>query len=166
MNEKLITKYPLDLPFDPGKYRPMYYPVTLDVAVAEGAQATESVKIDNVPFVCKLITHGIISPPKIEEIPLPADIPPVPIIFQDGAYLIEFHDEHTTYQSAPIAADLLFGSVWIGTVLPLAVPLVFRGSKTVTFRVTNLYNRDLLYDEFFKIQIVMHGVQEWQPGNK
>jgi hypothetical protein len=138
---------------DPGKYRPLYYGVHIDVGVATGSIATGSVTINMQPYIWTHVLHQIVGNTN--------DYATTGLA-QDGQYLIELKDEQSNYQNVPLPADMLFGSVRIGDVRPLAYPIPFAGNKTITITLTNLYTRVFVpVSPTFRVYVALGGVAEW-----
>jgi len=137
---------------DPGRYRPMYYAVSIDVGAAAGAIGRGSITINNQPFIMTHVTHQITGNT--------VDYATTGLA-QDGQYLIFFRDEQSNYQNVPIPAAMLFGSVSSGYINPLAYPIPFPGNKTLSFELTNLYTRPMGQVEKFNVYVAIHGVMEW-----
>lgn len=145
----VLSKYDMD----PGRWRPLFYPVTVSVPVAVGGIGRASLQLNNQPYVFTRITHQISGPT--------AD-PDTSGLFQDGQYKISFKDEISNYQKDYVMAESIGGSVRSGFVTNLPFPLPFAGNKSLTFEVQNMVARVLASeDEFFNVEITMHGVADW-----
>jgi hypothetical protein len=145
----LMGKFDLD----PGRYRPLYYGVTIAVGVDAGAIGRGSISINNMPYIWTHLTHQIVGNTN--------DYATLGLA-QDGQYMIAFKDEQANYQNGPICADMMFGSVRSGYINPLSYPIPFAGNKTLTFEITNLYTR--VFDPVapkFNVMLAMHGVADW-----
>jgi hypothetical protein len=144
---------------DPGRWRPLYYGVEIDVGVAEGAIGRGSLHINRQPFIFTQMAHKIIGNT--------AD-PATSGLYQDGMYDLAFRDEQSNYQNIPIPADLMFGSWGSGGDMPtgfmaqLTYPIPFPGSKNVTFEITNRIARTLTPSaDTFPVFICLGGVSDW-----
>lgn len=138
---------------DPGPWRPMYYPVELDIPVEAGGSEEGSVTINNQPFIWQFIGHQIMGN---------TGDPLASGLFQDGQYEITMKDEQSNYQSAPIAASASIGSGAFGFMIFLPLPIPYPGTKTLTFRVTNAYTRILSPEaETFRLKLTVGGVADW-----
>jgi hypothetical protein len=140
--------------YDPGRYRPLIYGLSITVGDQAGDIGRGSVSINNQPWVMTKITHQITGPT--------AD-PETSGLYQDGQYLIEFKDEQSNYQNQPIPADILFGSVRSGFIIELPYPIPFAGNKTLTFNLTNLVTRTLTVGNTFDVHLALHGCADWGP---
>lgn len=153
----LVGKFDLD----PGRWRPMWYGVNIDIPILDGGSQQGSFTINNQPALLTRITHGILG----RCYPF---APITPLWAQDGQYLLEFKDESSSYQNIPIQAALMFGQIapCVGGIgcLDLPYPIPYSGSRTLTFRVTNLYPRTNPDDrEIFTVQIVGAFIADWGP---
>jgi hypothetical protein len=140
---------------DPGPWRPMYYPVTIAVPLAAGQSETGSVTINNQPFIFAFLGHQIIGN---------TGDPETSGLYQDGQYSIEFKDEQSNYQSAPVAASAAFGGGQFGFMIELPLPIPYPGAKTLTFRITNHYTRVLTpapAEPVFNVKLVVGGMADW-----
>jgi hypothetical protein len=140
---------------DPGPWRPMYYPIVIPVPLEANGSEEGSVTINNQPFIWTFIGHQILGN---------TGDPETSGLYQDGQYLIEFKDEQSNYQSAPMAASAVFGGPAVGYMIDFPIPIPFPGSKTITFRITNTYTRILTPDPaepIFNLQIGLGGVADW-----
>lgn len=138
---------------DPGPWRPMYYPLELDVPVEAGGSEEASVTINNQPFIWQMLGHQIMGN---------TGDPVTSGLFQDGQYDITMKDEQSNYQSAPIAATATFGGGLMGYTIFLTLPIGYPGTKTLTFRVTNAYTRVLTPEsDTFKVKLTVGGVADW-----
>ncbi|MDJ0766295.1 MAG: hypothetical protein QNJ97_25165 [Myxococcota bacterium] len=139
---------------EPKLWKPQYYPVTIDVPTTQNTSAQASEKINAEPFLLKLVTHQILGAT------LNVQAPPGPgVIYQDGQYLIFFEDERTHWQKSSMVADAAFGSVRHGRWIPLQAPIAFRGNQNIRIQVVNLTDRTASELDFFKVQIVLIGVE-------
>jgi len=137
---------------DPGRWRPMFYPVEISVPVALGQSGTGSVNLNNQPFIFTKLTHQIVGPTADSQSGL----------VQDGMYDIEFKDQQSNYQKDPVMADQIAGSVIAGYQTDLPFPIPFAGNRTVTFRVTNRVLRVLVPEaDYYTVALTMHGVADW-----
>lgn len=140
---------------DPGPWRPMYYPVEIAVPTAAGQSETGSVTIANQPFIWAFIGHQIIGNT--------AD-PETSGLYQDGQYSIEFKDDLSNYQAAPVPAGAAFGGAQFGYQIEFPIPIPYPGAVTLTFRVVNHYTRILTPeppDGKFRVKIVAGGFADW-----
>jgi len=140
---------------DPGAWRPMTYPVTIDVPVAAGGSESGSVTINNQPFIFTDLGHQIMGN---------TGDPETSGLYQDGQYDIEWRDEQSNYQSAPVPASAAFGGGAYGYNVPLSLPIAYPGTKTLTFRIVNAYTRILTpqpAEAVFKVKIVVIGIADW-----
>lgn len=152
-----VHKSPLLSRFDadPGPWRPMLYPVTIDVPVAAGGSEEGSITIQNQPFIWTWLGHQIIGN---------TGDPETSGLYQDGQYDIEMKDEQSNYQSAPVAAASAFGGIVAGFKVDLPLPIGYPGTKTLTFRITNHYTRILTPEPpeaVFKVKLCVGGVADW-----
>ena len=140
---------------DPGAWRPMSYPVTIDVPTEAGGSESGSVTLNNQPFIFTDIGHQIMGN---------TGDPETSGLYQDGQYYVEWRDEQSNYMSAPVAASAAFGGGAFGYNIPLSLPIAYPGTKTLTFRITNTYTRILTptpAEEVFKVHIVVIGIADW-----
>lgn len=138
---------------DPGRYRPLYYGLSITLGVASGAIGRGSVTINNQPYIMTHVLHQIVGNTN--------DYATTGLA-QDGQYLLSFKDEQSNYQNAPIPAEMLFGSVRSGYIVPLAYPIPFAGNKTLTFELQNLYTRVLAGQlTTFTVYLAIAGVADW-----
>jgi len=137
---------------DPGRYRPQYYHVEIDVPVTVGGIGRGSIPINNEPFCMTRMTHRIIGPT--------AD-PTTSGLYQDGQYDIEWKDEQRNYVDGPINANIMWGWDESGYVMDLPFPLPFVGNKTLSFTVVNRVLRVLVPTaDYFAIQICLAGIAD------
>lgn len=149
----LLGKFDLD----PGRYRPMYYGLELDIPAAIGGRAQGTIKINNQPFILTRITHKIIGDT--------AD-PETSGLYQDGQYDLDWRDEQSNYQNQPIAADLMFGTFGgMGNsnhLMELPFPLPYPGSKVFSFTVINRVLRTPAPERtLYTVGICLHGIADW-----
>lgn len=147
----LLSKFDVD----PGPWRPMYYPLTIDVPLEANQSETGSVTINNQPFIFTFIGHQIIGN---------TGDPETSGLYQDGQYSIEFKDEQSNYQSGPIAAAASWGGPAVGYQIDLPLPIPFPGAKTLTFNITNHYTRILTPDPaepVFQVKLTIGGIANW-----
>lgn len=138
---------------DPGPWRPMYYPVEIDVPVTAGQSAFGSVTINNQPFILQQITHQIIGDTCDWE---------ATGLCQDGQYDIELSDDQSNYQSGPIPAGANLGGPGMGFSLLLTFPIPYAGAKTLNARVTNRVTRILVPSaDTFLVKITFCGIADW-----
>lgn len=140
---------------DPGPWRPMYYPLEIEVPLEAGESEIGSVTIQNQPWIWMFLGHQIMGN---------TGDPETSGLYQDGQYDIEFKDEQSNYQSAPVCASGAFGGGAFGYQIELPVPIGYPGSKTITFRITNRYTRVLTpepSEPVFPIKLVLGGVADW-----
>jgi hypothetical protein len=138
---------------DPGRYRPLYYGVPITVPVEVGGIGRASITINNQPYLMTHLLHQIVGNTNDYS---------TTGLAQDGQYLISWKDEQSNYQNVPIPADMLFGSVRSGYIIPLAYPIPFAGNKTLTFEITNLYTRVLVPEvDTFTVYIAIAGPADW-----
>lgn len=137
---------------DPGRFRPQFYHVEIDVPVAAGGVGRGSININNEPFCMTRITHKIVG--------ATAD-PSTTGLYQDGQYDIEWKDEQRNYVDGSMAADLMFGWNSSGYILDLPFPIPFAGNKTLSFTITNRVTRVIVPTaDNFPIQIVCTGIAD------
>lgn len=137
---------------DPGRYRPQWYHVEIDVPVTAGGVQAGTITINNEPFCIVRTTSKIIGNT--------AD-PSTSGLYQDGQYDVEWKDQQHNYVDGPIAADLMWGSNENGYFIPFPFPLPYSGNDTLTFRVTNRVTRVLVpTSDTFTVQIVVHGITD------
>lgn len=138
---------------DPGRWRPLYYPVEISVGINAGNSGLGSIVLNAEPWVMTRIQGKIIGD---------TAVPSVSGLYQDGQWDLEFRDEMSNYQKGPAPADLMFGGPASGYIMELPFPLSFEGNRTITFRVINRVNRVLVPEsQFFTIGIVLHGIADW-----
>lgn len=156
-NVQRVYKSPLLSRFDadPGPWRPMFYPVTIDVPLEAGGSEEGSVTLLNQPFIWTFLGHQIIGN---------TGDPETSGLYQDGQYDIDIKDEQSNYQSAPVAASSAFGGGAFGFMITLPLPIPYPGTKTLTFRISNHYTRVLTPDpaeQVFKVKLTVGGVANW-----
>jgi hypothetical protein len=149
---------------DPGRWRPMFYGVEIDVGLEEGNVGQGPINLNNQPFIMTRITHEIIGA-YFEEAEVGNDWSNW--IFDNGQYAVEWKDEVSMYVNNPIMADLMWGRTKFGYTLDLPFPIPYGGNKTLTFRVLNRTTRtptipDLKY---FRVGICVAGVADWGDEN-
>lgn len=138
---------------DPGRYRPLYYGVPITVGVGVGDIGRASITINNQPYLMTHILHQITGNTN--------DYATTGLA-QDGQYLLSWKDEQSNYQNVPIPAEMMFGSVRSGYIVPLSYPIPFAGNKTLTFELTNLYTRVFVPPApSFTVYIAIAGVADW-----
>lgn len=140
---------------DPGPWRPMFYPVNIDVPLEAAQSEIGSVTINNQPFIWMYLGHQIIGN---------TGDPETSGLFQDGQYMIEMKDEQSNYQSMMFAASAAIGGPGVGYQINLPLPIPYPGTKTLTFRITNNYTRVLTPEPdepVFRVQLVVAGVADW-----
>lgn len=138
---------------DPGPWRPMFYPLEINVPVEAGGSEEASVTINNQPFIWQFVGHQIMG---CTGDPLASGL------FQDGQYDINMRDEQSNYQSAPVAASATLGSGAFGFMIYLPLPIPYPGTKTLTFRVTNRCTRILSPEsDTFTVKLTVGGVADW-----
>ena len=151
MDQNLLNR---NIPVDLNKYKPKYYAATVTVDTAEGGIGEGAVTFDNVPFILTHATHTILGA-SFDYTEIPA------VIKQDGQYSIDWKDDQTSFQNEPISAESMFGSNRIGEIIPLPVRVAYKGSKTLSVRITNLVDRTAT-GTTFKVQIVFCGFELWR----
>lgn len=144
---------------DPGKWRPMFYGVEIDVGLNEGQVGQGAINLNNQPFIMTRITHQIVGAYFTDDW--------LNWINDNGQYAVEWKDEISMYVNTLIPADLMWGRLKAGYVLDLPFPIPYGGNKTLTFRVQNRITRaptipDLKY---FRVGICLHGVADWGDEN-
>lgn len=144
----LFGRYDLD----PGRYRPQFYGLKIDVPVTEGGLGEGTVNISNEPFCMTRITHRIIGD---------FNDPAATGLYQDGLYDIEWKDETHAYCNEPINANLMFGWDQTGYLMILPYPIGFPGNKTVSFRITNRIARVLVPEaNYFRVELCLAGIND------
>ena len=151
-----IQKNPLLSRFDadPGPWRPMFYPLCIDVPLEAGGSEEGSVTINNQPFIWMYLGHQIIGN---------TGDPETSGLYQDGQYMIEMKDEQSNYQSTMFAASAAMGGPAVGYQINLPLPIPYPGTKTLTFRITNNYLRVLTPEPdplIFSVKLVVAGVAD------
>jgi len=137
---------------DPGRFRPQYYHVAIDVPIGAGGVGRGSIPINNEPFCMTSIRHRIVGNT--------AD-PSTSGLYQDGQYDIEWKDEQRTYVDGAINANLMFGWDESGYILELPFPIPFAGNKTLSFTITNRVARVLVPEaDYFEVQICCAGIAD------
>jgi hypothetical protein len=138
---------------DPGPWRPMYYPVEIDVPTESGGSEEASVTINNQPFIWMFLGHQIMG--------CTGDSLATGL-WQDGQYDITMKDEQSNYQSGPIAVGASLGGGPFGYNIELPLPIAYPGTKTITFRVTNRCTRLLTPEsDTFVVKLTVGGVADW-----
>lgn len=136
---------------DPGRWRPYKYGTLIDVPVTVNGSAENTIQILNQPFIMDRISAEIVGP---------VWDPDASGLANDGQYFVEWHEEQSVYQSAPLLAAAAYGTEEFP--LYLSAPIAFAGNKSLTFRVTNAYTRVLTpVAETFQVQIILHGISDW-----
>jgi hypothetical protein len=163
MDEKLkalLSRYDAD----PGKWRPMFYGVEIDVGIDNGAVGQGALNLNNQPFIMTSIRHKIIGA-YLELNPGGNDW--ANWIFNNGNYSVEWKDETSNYCNGFINADLMWGRTSFGYVLDLPFPIPYGGNKTLTFRVLNRETRTPTDPnvKYFKVEICVAGVADWGDEN-
>lgn len=139
---------------DPGRWRPMFYPLTISVPVAVNQVGNGSVSLNNQAFIFKSLRHGVIG-----QLDYTTDFTGTGLK-DDGMYLIEFKDENSNYQSVGGLASLMFGMRDDWRDLPFPIP--YNGNKVLTFRITNLYTRTIVpRADYFQVGLVVCGIADW-----
>jgi len=134
----------------PGRYRPQWYHVEIDVGVVAGQQGRGSISLNNEPFCIVRMTHKIVGDTANAS---------QTGLFQDGMYDVEWKDQQRNYVDGPMAADLMWGSDIAGYNMSFPFPLPYSGNDTLSFIVTNRVTRVLASEEeTFPVQIVVHGI--------
>lgn len=137
---------------DPGRYRPQWYHVNIDVPVTAGGQGRGSIAITNEPFCVVRMGHKIVGDT--------AD-PTTSGLYQDGQYDVDWKDQQRNYVDGPIAADLMWGWSERGYVIDFPFPLPYSGNDTLSFTVTNRVTRVLTPTaDFFTVHIVVAGISD------
>lgn len=152
----LLNKFDID----PGDWRPLYYPVEIEVGVAAGAIGRNSVSVNNMPYIWVRTTHGI-----------KGDVadPETSNLWNDGQYDVNFRDEESVYQRDWAPANLVFGGYGPaqggqqgGYLIDMPYPIAFSGNRTVTFEVRNsILRAPTDQSTTFKVVFVMHGISSW-----
>lgn len=138
---------------DPGRWRPMWYGVEIDVPVLLNGRGVGSISLNNQPFIATRLTHQVIGDTAHAS---------SSGLFQDGMYTIAFKDEQSNYINQPIPSECFAGSVVGGFSYEFPYPLPYAGSKTVTFEVYNRVLRTLDPEsDYFTVAIVLHGIADW-----
>jgi len=132
------------LQFDPTKWKLKFYTLAIRCLSDPDSKGSGSVLIDTRPFRCHMITHAIQGGKKD---------------WQYGDYNLLIRDAETSYQNVPANADALFGDVFTGRAIPLAIPIMWRGGQTVSVEMQNLYDRTVEFAGYFTVQIVLHGIE-------
>lgn len=139
---------------DPGRWRPMFYPIIISVPVQTNLTGTGSVSLNNQPFIWKSLRHGVIG-----MLDHTSDYS-FSGLKDDGQYLIEFKDEISNYQSIAGPANLMFGSKDDWRDFPFPIP--YSGNRVISFRITNLYPRALIPSaDYFQVALVVCGIADW-----
>jgi hypothetical protein len=136
---------------DPGRWRPYKYGLILDVPVDEEEAVEGDMKLLNQPFILTQITTNVVGNVSDYEGTGLAD---------DGQYFVEWREEQSVYQNAPLLAKSAFGTETAP--IPLPAPIGFAGNRVLVWRVRSAYTRVLSPDaDTFKVQIIIHGVANW-----
>ena len=151
-NEQLPQNMLNEYDRDPGRWRPLMYPVFIDVPIIEGNIGRGAITINAQPFVLIRLTHTIVG--------ATAD-PEASGLYNDGQYTIGFQDEISNYQKQPVMAETAFGSVRSGFFANLAIPIPFAGNRTINFEVANQVQRVLTPEsDYFRVSITMIGLAD------
>lgn len=146
-NSPLMTRYDKD----PGRWRPFKYGCVVDVPVLETEAGENTILIMNQPFMMDRISFSVVGNTHDYQGTGLAD---------DGQYFVEWREEQSVYQNAPILAKTAFGTEEFP--LYLSAPVAFAGNKTLYFRLSSSYTRVLNpVAEYFKVQVVCHGISDW-----
>lgn len=137
---------------DPGRYRPKWLHVEIDVQVSALGTGRGSIFLNNEPFAIVGMSSKIVGDT--------AD-PETSGLYQDGQYDIEWKDQQHNYVDGPIAADLMWGSNPFGYRVRFPFPIPYSGNDTLSFIVTNRVTRVLVPTaDYFKVQIVVEGITD------
>lgn len=148
-NHPLLGRFDLD----PGRWRPYFYGVEIEVGVSDGAIGRGSINLNNQPFILTRLAHQIIG--------ATAD-PSVSGLYQDGQYSLAWKDDQSVYQKQPVMANCLCGSIESGFSYELPYPLPYAGSKTLTFEIQNRVTRVIAGQrESFIVAVYLHGIADW-----
>lgn len=145
---------------DPGNWRPLWYPVEIQVPVTDGDTGAGTINVNMMPYIWTGTTHQIIG--------ATAD-PATSGLYQDGMYDVRFSDEQTAYQKDWCSANLIFGMAGAsaggnqgGFVQNMPYPIPFAGNVSLTFELRNRVARTLTGDPgHYIVQIVMCGLSSW-----
>lgn len=147
LNQSLLSKYDRD----PGRFRSYKYGCVIEVPVLADQHGEGTINILNQPFTMDRISHSVVGD---------TWNPTITGLADDGQYYIEWKDEISEYQSQPLLAKAAYGTQDFP--LYLSYPIPFAGNRVLTFKVTNAYRRTLSPDaDYFKVQIVIHGVADF-----
>lgn len=138
---------------DPGRWRPFKYGVDIDVPVGLNGVGIGEIETLNQPFIMDRITCAVVG-----------DVtdPVTTGLADDGQYYLEWEEQQSRYQNAPLLVRSAYGSDHYP--IPLSLPIAFAGNRTFKFRVTNAYARTLNPDaETFRVHVTMHGLADWGP---
>lgn len=137
---------------DPGRLRPQWYHVEIDVGVTAGQQGRGSIPINNEPYCIVGMMAKIVGNT--------AD-PSTSGLYQDGQYDIEWKDQQRNYVDGPIAANLMWGHDVNGYTMRFPFPIPYSGNDTLSFVITNRVTRTLTPQaDTFPVQIVVHGITD------
>lgn len=136
---------------NPLKYKPKQYSVLLTCGTDLGQTASATQTLDAIPFVLDKISHQIIGNS------LDISTPPE----QDGQYRLLYRDDQTTYMDEPLNAVAAFGDAKDGRIEPLPCRVFLDGSRTLTVDMINDLDRRGQGAEFFRVQVVFHGIELW-----
>lgn len=138
---------------DPAGWKPFLYSGFCDIGVDVDSQARLSIRTIYAPYMWTAVTHGIVGN---------IDDPETSGLYNDGQYLINWKDERSAYVNNPIPANLAFGPHKEGDFPESPLPVFFPANHTVTFELTNLYNRILTPEaDTFRIYIALKGLHYW-----
>lgn len=137
---------------DPGRYRPQWYHVEIDVLAVANGTGRGSISINNEPFCITRMSAKIVGD---------TGNPSVSGLLDDGQIDIDWKDQQRNYVDGPIAANLMWNWTTTGYQLDFPFPLPYSGSDTLSFVVTNRVARTLVpTSDTFKVQIVAHGITD------
>ena len=138
---------------DPAGWKPLFYPVFIDLGIAAGARATSVINTIFAPYMWTEVTHGIVGN---------IDDPETSGLYNDGQYLVSFSDERHNYTNAPTPANLLFGPHKEGSFKELPIPIFFPANHSVNISIENIYARILTPESpTFRVYFLLKGMSYW-----
>lgn len=144
------------------KAKPRYYPINVTIGqvgitptpVDAGRSGTGSCTVQDVPFLMKRITFGLLSYNGLID-PNSSPVAPFVAIVPDGLWLIEFKSDNHVYAAEPIQISAAFGSGLGFYWLDLPSPVELRPKSTITVTLTTQIARV----HAVAVQVLLHGVE-------
>lgn len=144
--------------YDFKDFKPMIFDVDVRIGRLIGDKGSNSVSINDKPFIIQWITHQIKDPYQ------PDPDPNFSVQQQqDGLYRIDWslYQQERYWQGTPPMADTAFGSVRHGRWIRLPAPVALEKNRTINVDVTNEKFRHASKDEY-TIHIEFHGLEDWR----